>query len=222
MIEHSTPSDIERTSLGIITSELASMGIALPDENAAVIKRVIHASADFDYAETLRFTEHACQRIAETLAKGAVIVTDTNMARAGISAGAMKKLGCEAVCYMADPRAAQRAKAENTTRAAVSMRIAMEEHPNAVFAIGNAPTALFELCRLMEDGARPATVIAVPVGFVNVVEAKEEIFKTCAAFGIPCIAAMGRKGGSTIAAAVCNALLYTAADQLDPAKRGWN
>ena len=222
MIEHSTPSDIERTSLGIITTELASMGITLLKENAAVIKRVIHASADFDYAETLRFTEHACQRIAETLAKGAVIVTDTNMARAGISAGAMKKLGCEAVCYMADPRAAESAKAENTTRAAASMRIAMEEHPNAVFAIGNAPTALFELCRLMEDGARPATVIAVPVGFVNVVEAKEEIFKTCAALGIPCIAAMGRKGGSTIAAAVCNALLYTAADQLDPAKRGWN
>ena len=222
MIEHSTPSDIERTSLGIITTELASMGIALPDENAAVIKRVIHASADFDYAETLRFTDHACPQIAEALANGAVIVTDTNMARVGISAGAMKKLGCEAVCYMADPRAAQRAKAENTTRAAVSMRIAMEEHPNAVFAIGNAPTALFELCRLMEDGARPAAVIAVPVGFVNVVEAKEEIFKTCAAFRIPCIAAMGRKGGSTIAAAVCNALLYTAADQLDPAKRGWN
>ena len=222
MIEHSTPSDIERTSLGIITTELASMGITLPDENAAVIKRVIHASADFDYAETLRFTEHACQRIAKTLTKGAVIVTDTNMARAGISAGAMKKLGCEAVCYMADPRAAESAKAENTTRAAASMRIAMEEHSKAVFAIGNAPTALFELCRLMEDGARPATVIAVPVGFVNVVEAKEEIFKTCAALGIPCVAAMGRKGGSTIAAAVCNALLYTAADQLDPAKRGWN
>ena len=222
MIEHSTPSDIERTSLGIITTELASMGITLPDENAAVIKRVIHASADFDYAETLRFTEHACQRIAETLAKGAAIVTDTNMARAGISVGAMKKLGCEAVCYMADPRAAESAKAENTTRAAASMRIAMEEHSKAVFAIGNAPTALFELCRLMEAGARPATVIAVPVGFVNVVEAKEEVFKTCAALGIPCIAAMGRKGGSTIAAAVCNALLYTAADQLDPAKRGWN
>ncbi len=222
MIEHSTPSDIERTSLGIITAELASMGITLPEENAAVIKRVIHASADFDYAETLRFTEHACPRIAETLAKDADIVTDTNMARSGISAGAMKKLGCETVCYMADPRAAEFAKAEGTTRAAVSMRIAMEEHPNAVFAIGNAPTALFELCRLMEDGARPAAVIAVPVGFVNVVEAKEKIFKTCAALGIPCIAAMGRKGGSTIAAAVCNALLYTAADQLDPAKRGWN
>lgn len=222
MIAHSTPSDIERTSLNIITSELAAGGIAVPEANASVVKRVIHASADFEYAETLHFTDCACQRIMETLTQGAEIVTDTNMARVGISVGAMKKLGCSAVCYMADPWAAEYAKAKNTTRAAASMRIAIEKHPSAVFAVGNAPTALFELVRLMEAGARPSAVIAVPVGFVNVVEAKELVFKTCAALDIPCIAALGRKGGSTIAAAVCNALLYTAADQLDPAKRGWN
>ncbi len=222
MITHSTPSDIERTSLGIITSELSAQGIVVPEENAAVVKRVIHASADFEYAETLRFTECACQRIMETLTRGAEIVTDTNMARVGISVGAMKKLGCSALCYMADPRTAEYAKRENTTRAVASMRIAVREHPSAVFAVGNAPTALFELARLMEEGIRPSAVIAVPVGFVNVVEAKNLAFKTCAALDIPCITALGRKGGSTIAAAVCNALLYTAADQLDPANRGWN
>lgn len=222
MIAHSTPSDIERTSLGIITSELTAMGIAVPEENASVVKRVIHASADFEYAETLHFTDRACQKIMETLMRGAEIVTDTNMARVGISVGAMKKLGCTAVCYMADPQTAEAAKAENTTRAVASMRIAIKAHPAAVFAVGNAPTALFELVRLMSEGARPSAVIAVPVGFVNVVEAKELVFQTCRDLDIPCIAAMGRKGGSTIAAAVCNALLYTAADQIDPEKRGWN
>ena len=123
---------------------------------------------------------------------------------------------------MAEPSVAEEAKRENTTRAAISMRKAAELMPAALFAVGNAPTALFELCRLLREGLRPSLVLAVPVGFVNVVEAKEETLSLCRELDVPCIAALGRKGGSTVAAAACNALLYSAADLLDPEKRGWN
>lgn len=222
MAEHKTPSDIERTSLRIITQELSQMGIELPPEHAAVVRRVIHTTADFDYAANLRFTPDACRRAAQALAEGTPIVTDTNMALAGVSKAALGKLGGSALCYMARPDVAERAKQAGTTRAAISMCIAAEENPGCVIAVGNAPTALLELCRLMEGGLRPALIIAVPVGFVNVVEAKEQVFSLCNSLGVPCIAAMGRKGGSTVAAAVCNALLYAAADMTEPEKRGWN
>ena len=222
MTEHKTPSDIERTSLAIISAELASRGIVLPLEQAPLVKRVIHATADFDYAENLRFTADACTRAERALASGAPIVTDTNMALSGISRVALGKLqGC-AECFMAEPSVAEEAKRENTTRAAISMRKAAELMPAALFAVGNAPTALFELCRLLREGLRPSLVLAVPVGFVNVVEAKEETLSLCRELDVPCIAALGRKGGSTVAAAACNALLYSAADLFDPEKRGWN
>ena len=224
MPEHTTPSDIERTSMQIISRELAEMGIVIPEENAPVVRRAIHTTADFDYAKNLRFTDGACHRAITYLLSGeGVIVSDTNMTRSGISSVAMKKLGAEAICYMAEPETAAGAKAQNTTRAVISMQMAAEQHPGCILAIGNAPTALLEICRLMEAQAfRPALVIAVPVGFVNVVEAKEQILEACERAGIPCIAAMGRKGGSTVAAAICNALLYQAADMQDPMKRGWN
>ena len=133
----------------------------------------------------------------------------------------LRKLGAQAVCYMADAAVAAEADRRATTRAAVSMERAMQEHPGAVVAVGNAPTALVRLTELMQQGARPALVVAVPVGFVNVVESKQQIFAACQALGVPCIAAMGRKGGSSVAAAIGNALLYTAADTLDPTRRGW-
>ena len=219
---HTLPGDIERTSLAIIAEELAARGLTLPPENDAVVRRVIHATADFDYAVNLRFTPGAVAAGARALAGGGTIVTDTNMALAGVSKPALAALGGQAVCYMADPAVAAAAKAGGTTRAVAAMRRAAAAHPRAVFAVGNAPTALFALCDAMEAGDfRPALVVGVPVGFVNVVESKERLMDVCERLGVPAVAAMGRKGGSSVAAAVCNALLYTAADLLDPKARGW-
>lgn len=216
------PAEIERGSMAIITAELQARGIALPPEHAAVVLRCIHASADFDYAENLRFTPGAAEKAVRALHGGAVIVTDTNMALAGISRPGLGKLGGAAYCFMAEEQIAEAARRQGSTRAAAAVDYAALLYPNAVFAVGNAPTALFRLAEKIEAGLRPALVIAAPVGFVNVVEAKERVFRLCESCGVPAIAAMGRKGGSSIAAAVCNALLYTAADMLDPADRGWN
>lgn len=221
-VQHTLPADIERTSMQIIEEELNRRGIAIPADRAAVVRRVIHTTADFDYAETLHFTPHAVARGIEALKAGAPVVTDTNMALAGISKPSLAALGVTAHCYMADPEVAQAARQAGTTRAVAAMQHAARTCPNAVFAIGNAPTALLALCDLMEGQAlRPSLIIAVPVGFVNVVESKQRLFALCEEQGVPCIAAMGRKGGSTVAAAICNALLYSATDRLDPTARGW-
>lgn len=219
--KHVLPADIERTSMAIITRELQEMGIILPEENAAVIRRVIHTSADFDYANNLTFTDHAVAKGIERLTVGVPIITDTNMALAGVSKPSLEKLGSRVMCFMANPDIAEKAKADGTTRAVASMSYGAQNFPNAVFAIGNAPTALIRLTQLMKEGLRPSLIIGVPVGFVNVVESKEEIFAVCEKYHVPAIVAMGRKGGSNVAAAICNALLYTAVDALDPAKRGW-
>lgn len=219
--QHHLPADIERTSISIITRELDELGLTPPPETAAVVKRVIHTTADFDYAKNLRFTPGAVQAAVRALQRGAVIVTDTNMALAGISRPGLAKLGCEAVCYMADPAVAEAAKQAGTTRAVAAMHRAAREHPGAIFAVGNAPTALLTIAEEIEAGLRPALVIGVPVGFVNVVESKETLFAVCEQHGVPAIAAMGRKGGSNVAAAICNALVYSAAEMLDPSARGW-
>lgn len=220
--QHHLPADIERTSISIITRELDELGLTPPPETAAVVKRVIHTTADFDYAKNLRFTPGAVQAAVRALQRGAVIVTDTNMALAGISRPGLAKLGCEAVCYMADPAVAEAAKQAGTTRAVAAMHRAAREHPGAILAVGNAPTALLTIAEEIEAGLRPALVIGVPVGFVNVVESKEILFAICEQHGVPAIAAMGRKGGSNVAAAICNALVYSAAEMLDPSARGWN
>ncbi len=219
--QHHLPADIERTSISIITRELDELGLTPPPETAAVVKRVIHTTADFDYAKNLRFTPGAVQAAVRALQRGAVIVTDTNMALAGISRPGLAKLGCEAVCYMADPAVAEAAKQAGTTRAVAAMHRAAREHPGAILAVGNAPTALLTIAEEIEAGLRPALVIGVPVGFVNVVESKETLFAICEQHGVPAIAAMGRKGGSNVAAAICNALIYSAAEMLDPSARGW-
>ncbi len=211
------PSEIERSSMGIIETELEERGIALPPEHEAVVKRVIHTTADFDYADNLTFTADAVGKGSAALAKGASIITDTNMAKAGVSKPALSKLGGEVFCYMADAAA----KEAGTTRAVMAMRRAAELHPDAVYAVGNAPTALLQLSELIRGGFRPALIIGVPVGFVNVVESKEELLATCEEFGVPAIVALGRKGGSNVAAAICNALLYAAADLQDPEDRNW-
>ena len=219
--QHHLPAEIERTSISIITRELDELGLTPPPETAAVVKRVIHTTADFDYAKNLRFTTGAVQAAVRALQRGAVIVTDTNMALAGISRPGLAKLGCEAVCYMADPAVAEAAKQAGTTRAVAAMHRAAREHPGAILAVGNAPTALLTIAEEIEAGLRPALVIGVPVGFVNVVESKETLFAICEQHGVPAIAAMGRKGGSNVAAAICNALVYSAAEMLDPSARGW-
>lgn len=208
--------------MAIIAEELKARGITLPPENATVVMRCIHASADFDYAENLRFTPGAVEKAVEAMRSGAEIVTDTNMALAGISRPGLKKLGGAAYCFMAEDFIAGTAKQNGTTRAVAAMDYAAENHPDTILAVGNAPTALFRIAERIEAGLRPRLVIAAPVGFVNVVEAKERVFEACGEYGVPCIAAMGRKGGSSIAAAICNALIYTATDMLDPKARGWS
>jgi precorrin-8X/cobalt-precorrin-8 methylmutase len=203
--EHIAPADIEKTSFSIILRELEEKNILLAEEHAPIIKRVIHTTADFDYAQTLKFSPDVLQIIKNALKAGADIVTDTNMALAGINKKTLAKYGGKVHCFMADDDVALLAKEENLTRAAVSMKKAAKIEKPLIFAIGNAPTALVELCSLIEKGFKPVAIIGVPVGFVNVVAAKEMIMKT----NIPYIVNEGRKGGSTVAAAICNAILYS-------------
>ncbi len=200
---HTQPHDIERTSFEIITRELGDR--ELDPLQAPVIKRVIHTTADFSFADSLVFTEGAVERAWDALRRGATILTDTNMARSGISRPALAALGCRCVCYMADQDVAASARERGTTRAYASMDKACEIAGPLIVAVGNAPTALLRLCELIDAGRiAPDLVIGVPVGFVNVVEAKEEVL----ARRVPAIVARGRKGGSTVAAAIVNALLY--------------
>lgn len=204
------PAEIERRSFEMITRELGETDFS-PLE-LTVLKRVIHTTADFDYARTLYFSEKAAESGVEMLLNGAHILTDTNMAKAGINKNALAKLGGDVHCFMADDEVAQQAKAQGITRAAVSMgKIAALPRP-LIVAVGNAPTALLRLQELIEAGAAaPELIIAVPVGFVNVVESKQiiEVGQT------PCIVARGRRGGSTVAAAICNALLYEAVRRIE-------
>ena len=203
MIETIRPMDIEKRSFEIITELLGDR--KLDPENELVIKRVIHTSADFDYADNLVFSEHAVRKGLEALRGGCDIVTDTQMAKAGINKNILAKLGGEVHCFMSDPDVAAEAKQRGVTRAIVSMEHAAKLEKPCIFAIGNAPTALIALDELMKAGkVHPALVIGVPVGFVNVVESKELILASGAAH----IVARGRKGGSNVAAAICNALLY--------------
>ena len=218
--QHHLPADIERTSMEIITAELNARGLTPLPENAAVVKRVIHTTADFDYAETLRFTPGAVAAGIQAM-RGGTLVTDTNMSLAGITKPGLAKLGGQAFCFMADPEVAAAAKTGGTTRAVAAMHKAAREYPGAVLAVGNAPTALLTIAEEIEAGLRPALVIAVPVGFVNVVESKQHLVEICTQYSVPAIAAMGRKGGSNVAAAICTALIYSAAAMLDPHARGW-
>ena len=197
------PMDIERRSFEIIAQELGDRKI--DPENDLVVRRVIHTTADFDYYDNLAFSEHAVTRLMEAIAGGADIVTDTTMAQAGINKKALAKFGGQVHCFIADPDVAEAAKARGVTRSLVSMEKAASLQKPLVFAIGNAPTALFSIRDLVQAGRlHPALVIGVPVGFVNVVEAKEDIMT----LDVPYIVARGRKGGSNVAAAIVNAALY--------------
>lgn len=203
-MKYQKPMEIENRSMEIIQAELGET--SLPEPELCVLRRVIHTTADFDYAKNLVFSSHAVERALDALRNGAHIVTDTNMALAGINKTSLHHLGGEAHCFMADPDVAAEAKARGVTRAVVSMEHACRLDVPLIFAVGNAPTALVRLDQLIEEKQiKPELIIGVPVGFVNVVEAKEQIL---AQQEVPCIVARGRKGGSNVAAAVCNALLY--------------
>jgi threonine-phosphate decarboxylase len=204
-VEFVLPGDIEGRSFAIITKELAERGIVIPEEQEPVTKRVIHTSADFGYADTLTFSENAVAVAKSLIRNGADIVTDTNMALSGINKKVLETYGGMAHCFMADEEVAKEAKERRVTRAVISMEHAAKLDKPVVFAVGNAPTALIRLYELISDGIyRPAFIIGVPVGFVNVEVAKEMILHT----NVPCIVNRGRKGGSNVAAAICNALLY--------------
>ena len=203
MIERIKPMDIEKRSFEIITEILGDT--QLDPENELVIKRVIHTTADFEYVQNLVFSDHAVQKGIEALRNGCDIVTDTQMAKSGINKTILGKLGGQVHCFMSDPDVAAEAKERGITRAIVSMERATKLPKPCIFAIGNAPTALISLHEQMEAGLlNPALIIGVPVGFVNVVESKELIIES----GVPHIVARGRKGGSNVAAAICNAMLY--------------
>ena len=202
-LEQVSPHEIEKRSFEIITEELN--GRTFPEDQELVVKRCIHTSADFDYADNLCFSEHAVAKGIEAIREGACIVTDTQMARSGINKKVLARHGGEALCFMSDEDVAARAKETGSTRAAACMEKAAELDKKLIIAVGNAPTALVRLYELIGEGKiKPALIIGVPVGFVNVVQSKELIMQT----NIPYIVARGRKGGSNIAACICNALLY--------------
>ena len=210
-LEFVKPADIEARSFQMISDELAQAGIALDPENELVVKRVIHTSADFEYADTLVFSEHATALGIEALKGGCSIVTDTKMAASGINKRVLGKFGGEVHNFISDPDVAAEAKERGLTRSAVCMERAAALGKPLIYAVGNAPTALVRLYEMLQAGEMacpPALIIGVPVGFVNVVESKELICE----LDVPHIVARGRKGGSNVAAAICNALLYLASN----------
>lgn len=215
-IERLLPEEIEKKSFEIISQELKERRIVLPLEEEMITKRVIHTSADFDYVHTLTYSKDAVKIAKELIGRGADIVTDTNMALAGISKKTLARFGGSAHCFMAEEEVAKIARERKTTRAAVSMEKAAAIKKPVIFAVGNAPTALIRLYEMIEEGSYcPAFVIGVPVGFVHVEAAKELIMGT----QVPYIVNRGRKGGSNVAAAICNALLYQIRDGKVPERK---
>ena len=197
------PMEIERRSFEIITEELGQRKI--DPEFELVVKRVIHTTADFDYYDNLCFSEHAVLRMMDAIRAGCDVITDTTMAQSGINKKLLAQFGGQARCFIGDEDVAEEARARGVTRSLVSMEKAARLGKPLIFAIGNAPTALFSICDLMRAGKlAPEMIVGVPVGFVNVVEAKEEVMRTAQNY----IVARGRKGGSNVAAAIVNAVLY--------------
>lgn len=199
------PSDIEAESFRIITETLSEMNITLADDIAPIVKRVIHTTADFSFADTLSFSTDAVNVARELIMNSATIVTDTNMTLAGINKKRLERFGVRVKCFMSDEDVIKEARERNVTRAAVSVERASLIAGPVIYSVGNAPTALIELDRLIKEGQMsPAFIIGVPVGFVNV-EYSKELFRGS---NIPHIINFGRKGGSNVAAAIVNALVY--------------
>lgn len=204
---HLMPEAIERESFRIIEAEVGAHD--WPDAEWQIVRRAIHTSADFEYVQSMVMSEGAVAKALAALRGGAGIVTDTNMALSGISKPRLARMGCRLSCHVADPDVAHSAKSEGITRSVAAMRKAVTDPDNKIFVIGNAPTALFELLRLIENGsANPMLIIALPVGFVGAEESKNAL--ASGGHDIPFITNIGRKGGSNVAAAVMNALAILA------------
>lgn len=206
------PEEIEAESFRTIDKEAGDHG--WPEAEWQIVRRAIHTSADFEYVQSMVLSEKAVERAVKALRSGAGIVTDTNMALSGISKARLAEFGCAVSCHVADADVAESAQREGITRSIAAMRKAVNTPANRIFVIGNAPTALFELLRLMNDGlANPALIIGLPVGFVGAEESKNALAAT--QHTVPFITNIGRKGGSNVAAAVVNALAILAAAQHD-------
>jgi len=202
------PQEIEAKSFSIITEELGEHPFT--DSEFPVVQRVIHASADFDLGRSLVFHGDAVAAGVAAIRAGHAVVADVQMVQSGISKPRLAQFGCEVHVHISDPDVAAKAKQRNTTRAIVSVQKAAAEHPGAIYAIGNAPTALLELIRLVRCGeAHPSLIVGVPVGFVSAAESKEELLS----LDVPFITNRGRKGGSAVAVAIVNALSLMAAEK---------
>ena len=205
------PATIAEGSFAIIQQELAEAGYIFEPNTSAVVERIIHSTADFEFADITRFSPGAIEAGVAALQSGCAVVTDVNMIQVGVSSTRLAHFGGAAHCFVADPQARQRAEAVQTTRSAIGIRMAAEKGllHGGIAAIGNAPTALVEVINLIEDGIKPALIIGVPVGFISTVESKEALLKVTT---VPWITTVGRKGGSTVAVAIVNALLRLAAN----------
>ncbi|MGF9713525.1 precorrin-8X methylmutase [Paenibacillus naphthalenovorans] len=195
------PQEIEEKSFAMITEELGEHSFT--EEQYKVVQRVIHASADFELGRSLVFHPNAIRAGIDAIRSGKPIVADVQMVQVGISKPRIQKYGGDVRVYISDPDVMEEAKRLNTTRAIISIRKAAREADGAIYAIGNAPTALLELIRLVKEGqAKPGLIIGVPVGFVSAAESKEELLK----LDVPFVTNIGRKGGSPVAVASVNAL----------------
>lgn len=175
------------------------------DIQEKIIKRAIHTTADFDYLDILKISEDAIEVFTTALKQGVTLYTDTKMALSGINQTKLEALGCTIKCYISDPRTVSLAKEKEMTRSMAAVEIAAQEEGEKIFVIGNAPTALYQIIELTQKGVlAPKAVVGVPVGFVGAAESKEALAQT----NIPFILSEGRKGGSNLAAAIINAILY--------------
>ena len=205
------PGAIATDSFSLIRQELSTAGYQFTSPNADIIERIIHSTADFDFAETTEISPNAVDAGTKALNMGCPIVCDVNMIRAGISEPRVTNLGGALHCFVAEPTIRQRAEAAGSTRSAMGIRWAAEQGllEGSLVVVGNAPTALFEAIRLVDEGIRPALIIGVPVGFINTIESKEALTTVTA---VPRITTLGRKGGTPVAVAIVNALLRLAVD----------
>jgi precorrin-8X/cobalt-precorrin-8 methylmutase len=212
MSVHLRPEEIEAESFRIIDAEAGAHGWSV--QEWPIVRRAVHTSADFDYVRDLVIAPTALARGIAALRRGRTIVTDTRMAKAGITAARLEPFGIEVRCLVDDPVVAKSAKRLGVTRSLLAMRTAVQGEDAGIFVIGNAPTALFELLRLIrEEGVRPDLIVGLPVGFVGAAESKAALLAMVAEYQLPIITNRGRKGGSNVAAAVLNALLILAAGE---------
>jgi precorrin-8X/cobalt-precorrin-8 methylmutase len=205
------PAAITADSFALIRAELTERGHRFEPPLAAVVERIIHSTADFDFAAITRTSPGAIEAGVRALRAACPVITDVHMVRAGISAPRLAALGGDVHCFVADEVTRQRARAVHITRSAMGIRLAAERGllAGSIVAIGNAPTALYEVIRCIEEGLRPALVIGVPVGFVSTAESKDALMQVTE---VPWLVTAGRKGGSTVAVAIVNALLRLAND----------